>query len=185
MLVFQYQNANKDFFNFLMYTATFAIVLFTVNKLLSCYSVLLVLTWSNQNISVKNGKIYHIFLVPGIPSNVACGTSASKSLNVSWKEPLDPNGKVRLYKLTWMKLRNRNADESNTFGERQSYETPNTSKADIGDNRLGKFIKLNCKHLSKFDISRIMKIISLKNVFINIKNLSIFAPNSISAGSIS
>ncbi|XP_046841992.1 protein sidekick-1-like [Xenia sp. Carnegie-2017] len=77
--------------------------------------------------------------VPGVPSNVSCGQLAKKSLNVSWKEPLDSNGKVRLYKLTWMKLRNRNADELITFGERQSYETPNTSKADIGDNRLEPF----------------------------------------------
>ncbi|XP_046863649.1 phosphatidylinositol phosphatase PTPRQ-like isoform X3 [Xenia sp. Carnegie-2017] len=77
--------------------------------------------------------------VPGVPSNVSCGQLAKKSLNVSWKEPLDPNGKVRLYKLTWIKLRNRNADEWNTFGERQSYTTPNTSKTDIGDNSLEPF----------------------------------------------
>ncbi|XP_046841964.1 titin-like isoform X3 [Xenia sp. Carnegie-2017] len=77
--------------------------------------------------------------IPGIPSNVACGTSAKKSLNVSWKEPLDPNGKVRLYKLTWMKLRNRNAYESIAFGENKSYTTPNTIEADIGNNSLEPF----------------------------------------------
>ncbi|XP_028413448.1 tyrosine-protein phosphatase Lar-like isoform X5 [Dendronephthya gigantea] len=49
--------------------------------------------------------------LPGIPSNLQCGLSASKSLNIIWSQPSNPNGKIRQYSVLWRKIKDKNEEE--------------------------------------------------------------------------
>ena len=69
--------------------------------------------------------------------NVKCGTLAKKSLNVSWSKPTNPNGVIRRYKVSWQKIKNKNAKE-NEPGDERDVKTVDKRLTNIGDGKLGK-----------------------------------------------
>ncbi|CAB4020177.1 phosphatidylinositol phosphatase PTPRQ isoform X1, partial [Paramuricea clavata] len=121
----------------------------------------------NVSASTSEGKGIHVTNkyrtdedVPGPPSNLRCGSPAKKSLDVSWSKPVDPNGVIRSYNVSWKKIRNKDAPDNESGSG--SDATEKQSLTNIGNGELEPYteyiVSVGARTLPELDYGEIVNI---------------------------